>query len=182
MSYIAPRYRVIAIDETRNWADAITAITGRIAGVYVVNFAEVTHLCSLSGSYWAEFVCNITEHYVREPDGYDNGAPIWDMDWAAESPEDFARSKALCEAWNGPFYGLTYENSGEPGMYIAGTFPESEGDLIDLEGAGWTDDPSAMEGEDADKYRRERDQAAMEAVAEYMANGEEWSDLAPWKQ
>lgn len=179
---IAPRYRVVAIDETDNWDPAITAITGRIAGVYIINFAEVTHICSLRGSYWAEFVCNITEHYIREPDGYRGSEPIWDMDFAAEYPEDHARSVALAAAWGGPFYGLTYENGGESGMYVDEGFPEPDGDLIDVEGAGWDENPADMEPEDAERYRRERDQAAYEAASEYMANGEDWSDIAPWNR
>ena len=182
MTYIAPRYRVIAIDQTEHWDPAITAIVGRIAAVYIVNFAECVHICSLTGSYWAEFVCNITEHHYREPGGHNNGEPIWDMDWAADSPEDFARSVALNDAWNGPFYGLQYENGGEPGMYISERFPEPDGELIDLEGAGWIENPEEMEGDAGEEYRRQRDEAAREAVQEYMNNGEEWEDIAPWNK
>jgi hypothetical protein len=174
--FIAPRYRVIAIDETQHWNHKITAITGRIAGVYIVNFAEMTHICSLRGSYWAEFVCNITEHYIREPDGHDGGDSIWPDD-DAES-DGVARGKALEAVWNGPFYGLQYE--GGESCYIDEGFPEPTGDLIDVASAGWDENPD--DTSDPDEYRQQRDQAAQEAVAEYMANGEEWEDIAPWKK
>lgn len=177
-----PRYRVIAIDESSYWANEITAITGRIAGVYVVNFAELTHCASLRGSYWAEFVCNITEHYVREPDGYENGKPVWDSDFATDSPDDYARSVALCEAWHGPFHGLTYENGGETGSYIDEGLKEPENSLIDVVEAGWTENPADMSDDDADAYRQQRDAAAMEAAQEYMANGEDWASIAPWNK
>lgn len=162
---IKPDFRVVAIDETHNWDEAITAITGRIAGIYLINFAEVTHICDLTGSYWAEFICNITENYIREPDGYDGGKPIWDSDWEEDAdPADVARSKALEAAWGGSFYGLTYENSGEPGMYI------SERTTFAKRSAPVEVDP------DSDDPARD----ALESVQEYMANGEEWADLAPW--
>lgn len=180
MEFIPPRYRVVAIDETSNWADDVTAIVGRIAGIYVINFAESVHLCSLEGSYWAEFICNITEHPYREPDGYNCGQPIWDMQWAAENPEEFERSKALLAAYGKPCYGLEYDNGGESGMYVSGRFPEPQDSLIDLTGAGWDDDPDTMSPDDAEKYRRERDEAAYEAAREYMSNGEDWQSIAPW--
>jgi hypothetical protein len=160
-------FRVVAIDETHNWDEAITAITGRIAGIYLIDFGTVTHLCSLDGSYWAEFVCNVPEHYIREPDGYDGGKPIWDDEWAAEHPEDFARSKALVEAWNGPFYGLTYEGGNESSHYIS-------------ERATFRKRSEPMDGIDPDSDDPARD--AMEGVQEHMANGEEWEDLLPWKE
>lgn len=178
---IKPDYRVIAVDETHGWADEIVAITGRIAGVYVVNFAEVTHLCSLEGSYWGEFLCNITENYIREPDGYNGDSPIWDMDFAAEHPEDHARSVALEKAWGGRFYGLQYENGGERGSYFNRLDP-AKGSPIDMEGAGWDEDTSEMDEEAAEEYRRQRDEAAFDAAREYENNGEDWSDLAPWNK
>lgn len=177
-----PRYRVITIDETHNWDESITAITGRIAGVYLVNFAECIHICSLEGSYWAEFICNITEHYIREPDGYRDGKPIWDDEFAADHPEDHARSVALCKAWERPFYGLQHENGGESGMYISARYPEPDNSLVDVVDAGWDEDAEEMEVEDAEQYRVDRDRAASEAVHEYMANGEDWQDIAPWAQ
>lgn len=180
MTHISPRYRVIAIDETEYWNPEITAIVGRIAAVYIVNFAETTHICSLTGSYWAEFVCNITEHPYRAPDGHIAGSPIWDSDWAVDFPEEFARSLALYEAWGVPFYGLEYENGGESGMYISESFREPDGDLIDLDSDDWDQDTSEMEPEEAAKYRRQRDHAAHEAVHELIANGEDWQSIAPW--
>lgn len=179
MAFIPPRYRVVAIDETSNWADSIIAQTGRIAGVYIVNFAEVTHLCSLTGAYWAEFVCNITENYIREPDGYNSGVPIWDQEFITDEPEAYARSVALLEAWGEKYYGLAYENGGEPGMYIE-RLAEPDGDLIDVVDAGWGEDPD--ETDDPDEYRSQRDKAAQEAVQEYMSNGVDWSDIAPWNR
>lgn len=182
--FIKPRYRVIAIDETEYWDAAITAITGRIAGVYIVNFAEVTHICSMRGSYWAEFVCNITEHYVREPDGYNGGEPIWpslnDDDDYPGAGDDIARGKALAAIWHGTFYGLQYEGASDASRYLDEGFPEPDNSLIDVAACGWDADPSEMSDDDAEKYRKERDDAARGAVSEYMCNGEDWTDIAPW--
>ena len=180
---IAPDYRVITVDETAHWDDAITAITGRIAGVYVVNFAEVTHLCSMTGSYWGEFLRNITENYIREPDGFAHGQPIWDDEFIKDSPEDYRRSLALASVTQGACYGITYENGGESGSYFdERALDPSKGSKIDMEGAGWVDEDS-FEGwtdEQRDTYRKERDQAAFDAAREYENNGEEWDDIAPW--
>lgn len=176
--FIPPRYRVIAIDETENWDAAITAITGRIAGIYIVNFAEVTHICSLRGSYWAEFVCNITEHYIREPDYYNAGVAMYEE---ADDFEGVARGKALAAIWKGPFYGIAYEGGNESSMYLDEGFPEPDNSLIDIAtDSDWNENPAEMTAEDAEEYRRQRDNAAQEAVSEYMANGEEWDDIAPW--
>ena len=178
---IKPDYRVIAVDETHCWDESITAITGRIAGVYVVNFAELHHICSLSGSYEARFLRNITERYIREPDGYEAGEPIWpdDMD-----PDDLARSQALVAAWNGPFYGLANENAGEEWAYFdERSLDASKGSKIDMEAAGWADEDSfdGWTDEQRQAYRKGGDDAAFDAALEYERNGEEWEENAPWK-
>jgi hypothetical protein len=176
---IKPNYRVFAIDESENWAPEILAITGKIAGVYVVNFNEVTHLCSLEGSYWAQSVCNITENYVREPDGYNGGVPIWPDDLG--DCEGVERGKALAEIWRKSgesFYGLAYV--GAEDCYLSGRIKPVKTSPIELDSDEWGADLSTMTESDAEEYRRQRDKAAMEAVSEYMANGEDWADLAPW--
>lgn len=162
----APDFRLVAIDETSNWAEDITRHTGRIAGVYLINFAEVTHCCEITPSYWAEFVCNIFENYFREPDGYDSGTPIWDDSAFEGDPELEARSKAI-EAAADPFVQLQYENGGVEGSYYHCHAIDGLKKSAPVEVDPESDDPA-------------RD--AMEGVQEYMANGEEWADLAPWNQ
>lgn len=178
MAAIKPDYRVILIDETHNWDESITAITGRIAGAYVVNFAEVTHLCSLRGSYWGEFLRNVPENWMRGPDGYSAGVPIWGDD----DSEGTERGKALFDATGDDWHSLQYENGGESGCYLDEGLDPANGSPIDMEGAGWDDDTAEMTPDDAERYRKERDEAAYEAAREYECNGEEWEDIAPWNR
>lgn len=163
---LAPDFRLVAIDETRYWSEEITKHTGRIAAVYLINFAEVTHCCEITPSYWAEFVCNIFENYFREPDGYNSGTPVWDDDAFDDDPELKARSEAI-EAASGPYGQLEYENGGEPGSYYHCHGIDKLKKSAPIEIDDDSDDPA-------------RD--AMEGVQEYMANGEDWADLAPWAE
>lgn len=176
-------FRVFAIDETDNWPDDVTAITGKIAGVYVANFADVIHIASFRGSIWAEFVCNITKHYIREPDGYRGKEPYWEDiepdDWLVTSGT-IERSKALVKAWNGPFHGLTYEGANESSHYLDEGFSPAKSSPIDMASCGWDDWSDCTTDDDREAFRDQRQKAAMEAVQEYMSNGEEWDDLAPW--
>jgi hypothetical protein len=99
---VPPDFRVIAVEETRNWDPKIIEHTGRMAGIYLVNFAEIVHICDFTGSYYAKFICNISENYVREPDGYDerqaqSGMKELSCEWA-DPIEVIARSKALFAA------------------------------------------------------------------------------------
>jgi hypothetical protein len=168
MTAIKPDYRVIAIDETANWDPAIIAITGRMAGVYIVDFSTIHHICSLSGAYEARFLRNISEHYVRAPDGYSAGTPIWDDSFAADSPDVHARSVALAAAWNGPFYGIENEGGDEEWRYFdERSLRACDGAPIDLSGCDPDDDLA---------------ESAYEAAREYECNGEEWETLAPWNR
>lgn len=164
---LAPDFRLVAIDETRNWAEDITQHTGRIAGVYLINFAEVTHCCEITPSYWAEFVCNIFEHDFREPDGYDSGKPIWDDSAFEGDPEYKTRSEAIEAAKREPYISLQYENGGEDGSYFHCHSIDGLKKSAPVEIDPESDNPA-------------RD--AMEGVQEYMANGEDWADLAPWNK
>jgi hypothetical protein len=162
---VPPDFRVIAVEETRNWDPKIIEHTGRMAGIYLVNFAEIVHICDFTGSYYAKFICNISEHYVREPDGYDGGKPVWDDSWLEwAEPEVIARSQALAAISAAEF---KYENGGEDGHYISERgFDREQGEKI----------------ENPDSEEPFTEEAAMEAVQAMMANGEEWEDLAPWKK
>jgi hypothetical protein len=162
---VPPDFRVIAVEETRNWNPKVIEQTGRMAGIYLVNFAEIVHICDFTGSYYAKFICNISENYVREPDGYMSGNAIWDKEWEREAdPIEVSRSKALFALKADNF---KYENGGEDGHYISEHgFNREQGEKIE------NPDPEEPLTEDA----------AMEAVQALMANGEEWEDLAPWKK
>ena len=47
-------WAVVSIDETEYWKDDIKECCDKIYTVYLVNKAEITHCCELSGSYWLE--------------------------------------------------------------------------------------------------------------------------------
>ena len=44
-------FRLVAIEETRNWREDIAAACGRIFGVYLYNKNEHTYCCELAPSY-----------------------------------------------------------------------------------------------------------------------------------
>jgi hypothetical protein len=178
---IAPDYRVIAIDETSNWDEKIVAITGRIAGVYVVNFAEVTHLCSLTGSYYGQFLRNISEHYVRAPDGYNAGVALWEVD--SDDCEGTTRGKALLAACGKDWDEVIYDNGGEDGAYFEErSLDPAQGSPVDLSGTEWAEEPADLNEAQAETWRQQRDEAAYEVARYLECNGEEWEDIAPWRK
>lgn len=64
----APRFRAVAIDETRDWNEDITAVMGRIKGVYVYDAARVVHMCEITPSYELAFVSNEPEALFPDED------------------------------------------------------------------------------------------------------------------
>lgn len=53
---VKPRLRVVRIDETRNWNEAITSVVGRIWGVYVYDAERHVYCCELTPSRELRFV------------------------------------------------------------------------------------------------------------------------------
>ena len=64
---------VVSIDETEDWLDEIKAKCEKLFTVYLVNKGEITHCCSLEGSYWLE---PLYFDYIAKDNATDE-----DLDW-----------------------------------------------------------------------------------------------------
>ncbi len=64
----APRMRAVVIDETRDWSDEVTAVMGRIKGIYVHDASVAVHMCEITPSYDLTFVSNEPEATFADED------------------------------------------------------------------------------------------------------------------
>jgi hypothetical protein len=94
-----PNFRLVALDETSNWSDDVTAVTGRIQGVYIYDDSRATHCCEITPSYWLEFMYNAPENAIGDGDG--------DPDDDRPSVPGFDTATSF-----------EYENGGEYGKYV----------------------------------------------------------------
>jgi hypothetical protein len=57
---------IVKINETEYWDKSITDKTGKIYTYYIFNTEEITHCCSLTGSYWLIPVDFETENSIND--------------------------------------------------------------------------------------------------------------------
>jgi hypothetical protein len=57
---IKSRFYLLRLDETRYWADHVSARAGRIFGLYVYDTNVRVHLCEFTPSYECRFVGSVT--------------------------------------------------------------------------------------------------------------------------
>lgn len=63
---VIPHFKVVAIDETRDWRDDMVAKCGRLYGLYLFDVNRHVHCCELTPSYEMHFIETVAANFIDD--------------------------------------------------------------------------------------------------------------------
>jgi hypothetical protein len=63
---VKPKFKVVKIDETKNWREDIVEKSGKIFGIYLYDESRQTRCCEITPSYEMHFLNSMSENHIED--------------------------------------------------------------------------------------------------------------------